>query len=158
MFFYLLLLFTVVPLVELALLIRIGGVIGIGSTILLVVGTGVAGAALAKWQGLRTLRRIQEDLGRGVMPAAEMLDGLMILVAAAVLVTPGVLTDAFGFALLVPPFRRWLRGRVAARIKTRMVIFPPSGSDAAADRDVIDVDARVLDEDEQVPPPDSNNP
>ncbi len=116
----LLLAFTVLPVVELMLLIRIGQAIHLGPTLLLVVTTGVVGAALARWQGLRTLRQIQEQLAQGGVPTRELFDGALILVAGAVLVTPGVITDAAGFALLVPPVRsllarlarRWAQGRV----------------------------------------------
>ncbi len=150
MFFRLLLLFTVLPVVELALLIRIGRAIDVGPTIALVVLTGVAGAALARHQGLRTLRRIQDDLARGLMPATELLDGLMILLAGAVLVTPGVITDAVGFALLIPPIRALIRKRVAEHFRKRIVIMPGATDSAPAAQDeFIDVEARVVSDDAQ---------
>ena len=101
----LLLLFVVLPAVELALLIEIGQRIGTLETIGLIVVTGVAGAALARNQGLRVLASVQAQLARGEMPADSLVDGLMILLASALLVTPGVLTDGFGFLCLVPAFR-----------------------------------------------------
>jgi UPF0716 protein FxsA len=108
-FIRLLLLFTVVPLVELLLLIKIGGLIGVVPTIGIVLVTGVLGAWLTKLEGLKTIRGIREDLASGRMPADRLVDGLLILVAGAVLLTPGLLTDAFGFFLLVPPGRRIVR-------------------------------------------------
>lgn len=115
MFVRFLLLFTVVPLAELYLLIQAGLVIGAPGTILLVLGTGVLGAFLARLEGLRTLRQIRRNLGQGIVPAEEMVDGVIILVAGLLLVTPGILTDACGFLMLVPTtrnaFKRWLRRR-----------------------------------------------
>jgi len=118
MLFRLLLLFTVIPLAELWLLVRIMQRTSFTATIALVVLTGVVGASLARWQGFRTVRRIQDELAAGRMPTESLVDGLLILVAGAVLVTPGVLTDAFGFMLLIPACRtlakRWLKRRFAA--------------------------------------------
>lgn len=119
MFLRLLLLFTVVPLIELYLLITIGGVIGVAPTIAIVLGTGVLGAWLARWQGLAVLRRINEEMAAGRMPTDALIDGLLVLVAAAVLLTPGLLTDAAGFILLVPGSRAAVRKAVAAAIAKR---------------------------------------
>lgn len=141
-FLRLLVLFTVLPVLELALLIKIGRLIDVGPTIGLVVVTGVVGAALARHQGLRTLRRIQEDLAHGQMPATELVNGLMILVAGAVLITPGVITDAVGFALLIPPIRSLLRKRVVSYFKKRAVITFDSSVAAPSDDGFIDVEAR----------------
>lgn len=102
MFFYLILLFTLVPVGELVLLLRVGEHIGVGNTVFLVVLTGVIGAALAKMQGLLTMQRIQNNLGRGVMPAEEMFDGAMILCGGVLLLTPGFVTDILGLSFLIP--------------------------------------------------------
>jgi len=120
MFLRLLLLFTVVPLIELYLLIKIGGVIGVVPTIAIVIGTGVLGAWLARWQGLAVLRRISEEMAAGRLPTDALIDGLLILVAAAVLLTPGLLTDSLGFVLLVPASRAVVRKVVAAAIARRV--------------------------------------
>ncbi len=117
MFFRLLLLFTTVPLIELALLVEIGKRVGLAATIALVLTTGVLGAWLAKREGLRTLARLRRELQQGRMPAEPLLDGLMILVAGAVLLTPGLLTDLFGFTLLIPPARAAVRRLVADRFR-----------------------------------------
>jgi UPF0716 protein FxsA len=115
--FRLLLLFIALPALELALLIEIGQRIGTLETIGLIVVTGIVGAAAARSQGLRVLSSVQERLARGEMPADSLVDGLMILVASALLVTPGVLTDAFGFLCLVPAFRRVVKREVIRRFE-----------------------------------------
>lgn len=100
------LLFVVLPITELALLILIGQWLGLVPTVALVFLTGAIGAALARWQGLQVYRKLREELAAGRMPGGTMFEGVLILVAGAVLITPGVLTDLFGFALLIPPFRK----------------------------------------------------
>ncbi len=151
MFLWLLLLFTVVPVVEIALLVRIGRSIDVGPTIGLVILTGVVGAGLAKHQGLRTMQRIQADLSAGRMPAVELVNGIMILAAGLLLVTPGVLTDALGFALLIPPIRNLLRGSLTRYFKKRMVIVAPGGESPprTGSDEFIDVEARVITPEEQ---------
>lgn len=116
---WLLLLFVTVPLLELVILLRLAQVIEPLSTLLLVVITGVVGATLARRQGWKTYAKIQKDLAEGTMPTDSLWDAAMIFGAGALLVTPGVLTDLFGFSLLMPPCRRvyrswlgrWLRSR-----------------------------------------------
>lgn len=107
-FLILLILFTVVPAVEIGLFVRIGGQIGAAATIAVVLFTGVAGAALARSQGTRVLRQIQEALGRGQMPTDELVEGALVLFGGALLLTPGFLTDAFGVSCLLPPSRKAL--------------------------------------------------
>ncbi len=116
----LLALFVVVPIVELALLLRIGDMIGWPGTLVLVVVTGVVGASLARWQGVKTLLHINQDLAEGRMPAPLLLDGLMILIAGAFLITPGVITDAVGFALLVPHVRNRLKSLARSYMEQRL--------------------------------------
>jgi UPF0716 protein FxsA len=118
---WLLLLFSLVPLVELALLLWIGAHTSWWFALGLVIFTGVLGAWLARHEGLRCLRRLQQDLARGKLPADPLLDALMILLAGALLVTPGVLTDALGFALLVSPIRRVVRRWIKRRIRARLI-------------------------------------
>ena len=130
MFLRLLLLFTIVPLVELFLLVKLGTVIGVGPTVLIVIGTGVLGAWLARWQGLGVLRRVSDDLAQGRLPADALIDGLLILIAGAVLLTPGLITDALGFTLLVPQGRTFVRRAVAARLERRTVVEDPNVIDA----------------------------
>ncbi len=117
----LLLLFIAVPAVELVLLVEIGKRIGTPSTLGLIVLTGALGAALARGQGLRVIGEIQTELGQGRVPGHTWIEGAMILVAAALLVTPGILTDAFGFMCLIPPVRHWISLRILARLRTGVV-------------------------------------
>ena len=105
----LLFLFIFVPALELVLLITIGKHIGVLPTLGLIVGTGVVGASLARWQGLSVLRKVQEELAAGQLPRDSIVDGILILVAAALLVTPGVLTDVFGFLCLIPGTRALIK-------------------------------------------------
>lgn len=108
----LLFLFIVVPALELVLLIRLGGLIGALNTFAVIVATGMIGAALARQQGLGVLQAIRTETAEGRLPAAQMVDGLILLIASALLVTPGILTDAFGFLCLMPAFRTLLRERM----------------------------------------------
>jgi UPF0716 protein FxsA len=118
---------TVVPLVEVVILIRIAEHLSWGPTIGLVVVTGVLGAWLARREGLRVLRRIQADLAQGVPPTGAMVDGALILAAGLVLVTPGVLTDLCGFALLIPPIRAWVKRKLAEYFRTRIIRVDQNG-------------------------------
>ena len=152
MFLYLLLLLTTVPIVELIILFRIADRFEWGPTIALVLITGVLGAWLARREGLKTLGRIQSDLARGVPPTSAMVDGLLILVAGAVLITPGILTDLFGFALLIPPCRSWIRRRLAEAFKKRVIIHHQSPFEQRPD-EFVDVDATSRDADK--PPNDA---
>ena len=113
----LLLLFIVLPATELFLLLELGRQIGVFETLTLIVLTGVVGASLARNQGLRVLTQAQRELAEGVMPAEPLTDGVMILLAAALLITPGILTDAFGFLCLVPAFRALAKRQLLRRLK-----------------------------------------
>jgi UPF0716 protein FxsA len=110
-------LFIVVPLIELALLIQVGRWVGVWPTIALVAVTGLAGMVLVRHEGIRTLARVQTSLARGEVPGRALMDAACLLVSGALLVTPGVLTDVFAFALLVPPTRRWLQERALGRFR-----------------------------------------
>jgi len=113
MFFKLFLAFTLVPFIEIYLLIKIGAQVGAFNTILIVILTGLLGASLARLEGLKTMTKVRDSLNRGDLPAEEMLDAMLIFVAGVVLLTPGLITDLAGLALLVPKarywFKRWLR-------------------------------------------------
>ena len=115
MFFRLLALFIFVPLVELYLLFRIGAKIGPAPTIGLVVVTGFIGASLARQQGFKVWTPIQSELNAGKMPAGELIDGLLVLIGGIVLLTPGLLTDLCGFALMIPAVRDALKTRLEKR-------------------------------------------
>ena len=108
MFQILLLLFLVVPIIEIYLLIQVGGYLGAGTTIFLVVFTAVLGAWLLRIQGFSTMRRVQNSVARGEIPAIEMLGGVLLLLSGALLLTPGFFTDTIGFLLLFPVVRHGL--------------------------------------------------
>lgn len=105
----LLLVFSLIPLAEIALLIEVGRRIGLPATLALVLLTAAAGAVLARRQGLAVVRSIGDDLSRGDVPAVGLVDGALVLIGGILLVTPGFLTDAAGLLLLVPAVRRWIR-------------------------------------------------
>ena len=116
MFPKLLVIFIILPLLELYVILEVGSVFGPIPTVLLVVLTAVAGAFFTKLEGLRTLHRMQQQIIVGQMPAEELVDSVLICVAGVLLLTPGFLTDAFGLWILIPPtrllFKRWLRSQV----------------------------------------------
>ncbi len=116
----LILLFTAVPLTELYLLIQIGKHLGALPTVVIVFVTGIVGGLLARSQGLNIYRRISTDLQNGIIPAEGILDGLFILIAGALLITPGVMTDIIGFLVMVPGFRRWLGRLLKRRFKQKL--------------------------------------
>ncbi len=116
MFGRLFILFTLVPLLELYLLIKVGSHLGAEATILLIVLTGGVGALMARMQGFQVIVQIRERLREGVLPADELLAGGLIVVGGLLLVTPGLLTDAVGLALLLP----FVRSRVVVWIKDFM--------------------------------------
>tara|TARA_R110001592_G_scaffold121918_4_gene328202 strand:+ start:2124 stop:2675 length:552 start_codon:yes stop_codon:yes gene_type:complete len=102
---FILILFIAVPIIEIGLFVQVGGAIGLWPTLAVVILTAVLGTALLRHQGLDTLRRVQDSLAQDRLPVAEMFDGLCLLMAGALLLTPGFMTDLFGFLLFVPPFR-----------------------------------------------------
>ena len=120
MLFRLLLLFVLLPIVELALLIRIGNWLGFWPTMALVLFTGFVGAVLARSQGAYVLGQIRTELSVGRVPAARLVDGLLVLVGGTLLLTPGLITDLVGFALLLPFSRARLKAAVQRRFE-RMV-------------------------------------
>ena len=105
MFKILFFMFLVIPLIEIAILIEIGKVFGAAYTIILVIGTAALGAALLRQQGLSTIAKVQMNMDQGNLPATELIEGLMLLVAGALLLTPGFFTDVFGFMVLIPALR-----------------------------------------------------
>lgn len=136
----LLLLFIVVPLVELALLLVIGDLTHWWVSWLLVILSGIVGALLVRWQGIQTIRRMRTELIEGRSPADSLWDAAMIFFAGALMLTPGVFTDIFGISLLVPRCRVFYKRLLVARLKQRFGLQPfDSGqSDAPSRSKVID--------------------
>ena len=159
MFKWLFLAFVLVPCIELTLLFTVGAAMGLPATLGIILLTGFVGAHLARRQGLGAIRRIQQAMDQGRMPADELVDGMLIFAAGLLLVTPGFLTDAVGFALLIPPIRELVRRLVGAALKRSIqhkftVVQADArweSHDATANarpqNDVIDVKAEVVDRD-----------
>jgi UPF0716 protein FxsA len=145
------LIFIVLPLLELYLLFKIAAIIGGFETFFLAIATGVIGASLARAQGIACVERIRASMNRAEMPTHEMVSGVLILAASLLLITPGIITDLVGFALLVPPLRHSAillglkqmkkRGHYS-EIHVESTIDPHHPSDP----DTIDVEAKTLDE------------
>ena len=129
---WLLFAFLAVPLIEIALFIQVGGLIGLWPTLLIVVLTAVAGTALVRSQGSRALSDLQRSFSDLSDPSEALAHGAMILVSGAVLLTPGFFTDAVGFAFLVPSVRLWVMRQARARMKVRTFTMgqQPSGPGA----------------------------
>ena len=112
LFITLLFLFIVIPTAELVLLLMLGVRIGWMPTLGLIVFTGILGATLARQQGLSILQKIQTELQNGRPPALEMVEGALVVIGGMVLLTPGIITDGLGFALLVPGIRRFIAQKI----------------------------------------------
>ncbi|AGA89050.1 protein affecting phage T7 exclusion by the F plasmid [Thioflavicoccus mobilis 8321] len=136
----LLILFIVAPLAELYVLIQVGDQIGALPTILLSILTAIIGTFLVRQQGFAVLSRIQEQMRREEIPALEMLDGALLLVAGLLLLVPGFLTDAIGFALLVPALRHLLIGRYVQ-------VFPAHRAGPGGTSNEDDAGPRIIDAD-----------
>ena len=122
------LLFIVIPLLELYLIIKVGGHIGAFWTVMIVIGTAVIGVNLLRMQGFNTLRRAQQNMEQGAMPAMEMMEGIVLAVGGALLITPGFLTDTIGFICLIPFTRRALIHAVIKRGSVQMHGFHNASS------------------------------
>ena len=122
----LLIIFIILPILELAVLLRLDNAIGLFQTIILIFLTGIIGAWLVRQQGINILFRIKKEINNGNIPAKEMIDGVMLLIAGAVLITPGLITDTFGFLLLIPYtrnfIRKWIRNRIEKYVNSGYII------------------------------------
>jgi UPF0716 protein FxsA len=143
-----LLIFVVFPIAELAVLIKLGGWIGWLPTIALMIGAGMAGAAVARVEGFKSAMRVRSQLAHNTLPAAEMFDGLLIAAAGLLLVLPGILSDILGLILLLPPTRKLVRQGLMHWARTRFRVVQigegaPQGNDKPRRGDQI-IDARVI--------------
>ncbi len=155
---FLFLLFVVLPVLDVWLIFRIGGLLGFWSTVGLVLLTGFVGAWMARREGGRVLGDWQAALAGGQAPSEGVLGGVLVFVGGLFLVTPGVITDVFGFLLLVPPVRRWLATKLKAWAERRVAegsmqvsvggmgggMMWQSSWKSSADAHVIDVDGDDL--------------
>ncbi len=157
---WLFVLLVVVPIVEIALFIEVGGWIGLWPTLAVVVGTAILGAALLRAQGRGVLNELQARMDRGEDPRGPIAHGALIVGAGALMLTPGFFTDAVGFLLLVPPVRAavisWGAARLAGRVRGSVFVAgsgprpgPAPGPGGPRPRgDVVEGDYETLDEDE----------
>ena len=128
---FLFLLFVLVPVIEIALFIRVGGAIGLFPTLAIVIATAALGTWMLRREGLATLARARARLEAGELPASQLLEGMLLLVGGTMLLTPGFMTDAAGFLCLLPPTRRWLAARLSAGALGRAgVVRGPVGGPA----------------------------
>ncbi|MEJ1991411.1 MAG: FxsA family protein [Maritimibacter sp.] len=145
----LLLLFIAIPVIEIGLFIKVGGVIGLGWTLAIVVLTAILGSWMVRQQGATALKDLQQSFGALSDPTEPLAHGAMILFSGALLLTPGFFTDALGFSLLLPPVRRWAYRKLREKVvmqsftmgqqETHFRTGPMPGSRPGAD-DVIDGD------------------
>lgn len=152
----LLLIFIAVPLLEIAVFIEVGGWLGLWPTLAIVVLTAVVGTALLRRQGLATLRRAQSALDRNELPLAEVFDGICLLLAGALLLTPGFVTDALGGLLFIPPVRAALRHAAGRRLMAHTEVHVSGhrragGGDGVIDGEYEDLTSRP-DSDDNLPP------
>jgi len=127
------LLFTIIPLIELYFLIKIGGAIGALNTIVLILTTAFFGSILVRWQGLKTMQQIMSQISQNIVPAEEMVDAVLIFVGGVMLITPGVLTDFLALFLVFPYtrtlFKRWLRRKFDRMVASGNVRLNLRGGD-----------------------------
>ncbi|PCH98941.1 MAG: hypothetical protein COB84_00590 [Rhodobacteraceae bacterium] len=147
----LLILFIIIPIIEIALFIQVGGFIGLWPTLAIVILTAVIGTNMLRRQGVSTLARLQANMSTGESPVDPMVHGAFILVAGVLLLTPGFFTDFIGFALLIPPVRAALIKWGATKLVSRAVFTSTTQNpqQSRPDQNVVDADYTVLDDEDQ---------
>ena len=128
MFRVLFLLFIIIPIIEIAVLMQVGALLGLWPTIAIVIASAWLGAKYVRQQGLATMQSVQTKMAQGEMPSTEIVTGLLLLVAGVLLVTPGFVTDIFGLSLLIPAVRNSLIGAVQKHLVTAQVGGSPFGA------------------------------
>jgi UPF0716 protein FxsA len=141
----LILLFILVPIVELAVIIQIGSLIGVWWTIALLIADSILGSLLMRHQGRAAWRRFQASIAEGRVPARETIDGALVIFGGALLLTPGFITDIFGLLFLLPPTRAVIRRVLVARFATRMTRGMTSGPIGRRPRPDYDVEGTAHD-------------
>lgn len=147
-------LFIIVPIIELAIIIQVGQVVGVGWTLVALIAMSLIGAALVKSEGLRAWRRVREALAEARMPAEEVVDGALVLLGGALMLTPGFLTDGLGLLLVVPTTRGMLNRTIRGRVRSTFGLSTrrtrgPGRSASAPDDAVVDVDVVSIERDER---------
>lgn len=156
--FFLFLAFVVVPIVEIGLFLQVGSYIGIPATLALIILTAIAGTILVRSQGIDVIRKLQASANRGEMPVAALIQGLFVLIAGVLLLTPGFATDTLGFALLIPPIRELVAARIWKLIEPNVVTSSQWSSRRtdnttnSSGGTIIDVEAVEIDEAEGANP------
>ncbi|TNE41630.1 MAG: FxsA family protein [Alphaproteobacteria bacterium] len=144
------LLFLGIPLIEIGLFVKVGGAIGLGPTLLIVIGTAFLGSWLLRTQGLATYRQAQKDMSDGMLPVDQVVHGLFLLIAGVLLLTPGFMTDTLGFLLFMPPFRlalgRWILKYIAKHGDVRVETYQTESRSRRRGPTIID--GEVIDPDD----------
>ena len=147
-----LVIFIIIPLIELGIFAAVSDHIGLGSALLFALFTAILGGSLVRMQGLQTITSMRGSMDKGQMPVSELFDGFCLVAAGALLITPGFLTDAIGFSLLVPPFRSFLKHVIKNHTNFAMGAgsFSSHGfsSGAPRDPDIIEGEYENLDDDQ----------
>lgn len=128
-------LFLLIPIIEIFFIIKVDDVIGAWPTIFLVILTAVVGAGLLRQQGLSTLARFQNNMGKGKLPAQEMVEGILLAVGGALLITPGFVTDTIGFLCLLPFSRKYIAAHILKRSAVNMSARMGGGSQGSYSQD-----------------------
>lgn len=145
-----LIIFIIIPILEITAFIHIGGAIGVWPTLLIALMTALIGGSVIKYQGLITTENIRAAIARGQTPMPELFDGLCLVAAGALLITPGFVTDTIGFALLFPPIRDMIRTHLAKGLKAQSSMqSDPSNPYQSQDSGVIEGDYERLDDDQK---------
>lgn len=150
--FFLFLAFVVVPIVEIAVFLQVGSYIGVPATLGLIILTAIAGTMLVRSQGIDVIRKVQDSTNRGEMPVAALAQGLFVLIAGVLLLTPGFATDTLGFALLIPPVRELIGAKLWKLIEPNVVTSTQwssthtRGNPNRPGGTVIDIEAVEIDE------------
>ncbi len=147
-------LFVLIPLAEIFVFMKMSAVIGLGTSLLMALGTAILGGALVRHQGLQTMMNAQNSMNKGQIPSKDLFDGLCIVAAGATLITPGFITDFLGFSLLVPQVRDILRKKLKTSAHFSAQSFSSQHTEfhdnkryhRPSDPDVIDVEYETIDE------------
>ncbi len=138
--------FLITPLIEIAVFLQVGGIIGVMPTLLIVILTALLGAALWRAQGLATWARAQDALNRGELPINEVANGAFLIVAGALLLTPGFVTDAIGFLLFVPPVRQAIAKLVFEALRKNIHVHATTSGTSGGSGPVIEGEATEIDD------------